>query len=57
LLPNLITEADTLDEVIPNVADALEALIEGYEDLTYPFHSPTRFELGRIQTRLTAASA
>jgi antitoxin HicB len=36
LLPNLITEADTLDEVIPNVADALEALIEGYEDLNLP---------------------
>ena len=36
LLPNLITEADTLDEVIPNVADALAALIEAYEDLNQP---------------------
>ena len=36
LLPNLITEADTLDEVIPNVADALTALIEAYEDLKKP---------------------
>ena len=33
LLPNLITEADTLDEVIPNVSDALTALIETFEDL------------------------
>lgn len=36
LLPGLITEADTLDEVIPNVADALAALIEAYEDLNQP---------------------
>ena len=32
LLPELITEADTLDEVGPNVADALAAVIEIYED-------------------------
>lgn len=32
LLPDLVTEADTLDEVMPNVADALAALIEAYED-------------------------
>ncbi|RKZ74729.1 MAG: type II toxin-antitoxin system HicB family antitoxin [Candidatus Parabeggiatoa sp. nov. 1] len=36
LLPNLITEADTLDEVMPNVTDALAALIEAYEDLNQP---------------------
>ncbi len=36
LLPNLITEADTLSEVIPNVSDALAALIEAYEDLNQP---------------------
>jgi antitoxin HicB len=36
LLPNLITEADTLDEVQFNVADALAALIEAYEDLNQP---------------------
>jgi antitoxin HicB len=33
LLPNLVTEADTLEEVIPHVADALAALIESYEEL------------------------
>jgi antitoxin HicB len=32
LLPDLVTEADTLDEVMPNVADALAALLEAYED-------------------------
>lgn len=32
LPPDLVTEADTLDEVMPNVADALAVLIEAYED-------------------------
>lgn len=36
LLPNLVTEADTLEEVIPHVADALAALLEGYEELRQP---------------------
>jgi antitoxin HicB len=36
LVPNLVTEADTLDEVLPNVADALAALIEAYQDLKRP---------------------
>ena len=36
ILPGLITEADTIDEVVPNVTDALEALIEGYEELNHP---------------------
>ncbi|MBO1352106.1 MAG: type II toxin-antitoxin system HicB family antitoxin [Hormoscilla sp. GUM202] len=36
LLPNLVTEADSIDEVLPNVADALAALIEIYEDLGKP---------------------
>jgi antitoxin HicB len=39
LLPNLITEADTLEDVIPNVSDALEALIEAYQDLNQPLQS------------------
>ena len=36
LVPGLVTEADTLDEVLPNVADALSALLELYEDLGQP---------------------
>lgn len=33
ILPELITEADTLEEVAPHVADALAAVIEIYEDV------------------------
>jgi antitoxin HicB len=36
LLPELITEADTLDEVLPNVSDALAAVLESYEDTKQP---------------------
>jgi antitoxin HicB len=36
LIPGLVTEADTFEEVIPNVTDALAALIEGYEALGRP---------------------
>ena len=36
LLPGLVTEADTMDEVMPHVTDALQALIEMYEDLNQP---------------------
>ena len=39
LLPNLITEADTLEEVIPHVSDALSAIIEAYQDLNQPLPS------------------
>ena len=36
LVPGLVTEADTLDDVMPNVADAVAALIEAYQDLNRP---------------------
>lgn len=36
ILPGLVTEADTVDEISINVADALEAIMEGYEDLNVP---------------------
>ncbi len=36
VLPGLITEADAVDEIIPNVTDALKCLIEGYKDLSQP---------------------
>ena len=36
VLPELLTEADTLDEVSANVADALAAVIEIYEDTGRP---------------------
>lgn len=44
LLPELITEADTLDEVSVNVADALAAVIEIYEDAGRPL--PARLIVG-----------
>ncbi len=33
LLPELVTEGDTIDEAMENVKDALAAVIELYEDL------------------------
>lgn len=36
VLPELITEADSMDAVNANVADALAAIIETYEDLGRP---------------------
>ena len=36
ILPELVTEGDTLDEVMRNVQDAVSAAIEIYEDLGKP---------------------
>ena len=33
VLPELVTEGDTLEEAVNNVRDALAAVIEAYEDL------------------------
>jgi antitoxin HicB len=33
LLPELVTEGDTVEEALENVRDALAALVEAYEDL------------------------
>ena len=33
LLPELVTEGDTVDQALSNVKDALAAVIEAYEDL------------------------
>ena len=35
-LPELLTEGDTADQAIANVADALTAVVELYEDLGKP---------------------
>jgi antitoxin HicB len=37
VLPELVTEGDTLEEAVGNVRDALQAVIEIYEDLGKPF--------------------
>jgi antitoxin HicB len=36
VLPELVTEGDTMEEVLANVRDALAAVIEAYEDLGRP---------------------
>ena len=36
VLPELITEADTWEEIEPNVSDALQAVVEIYEHLKKP---------------------
>ncbi len=36
LLPELVTEGDTIEEALENVRDALEATIEAYQDLGRP---------------------
>ena len=36
LLPELITEGDTLEEALANANDALKAVLELYEDLQKP---------------------
>ena len=36
LVPGFVTEADTADEIVPNVTDALKAVIEMYEELKQP---------------------
>nr|VFJ46308.1 MAG: antitoxin HicB [Candidatus Kentron sp. FM]VFJ49531.1 MAG: antitoxin HicB [Candidatus Kentron sp. FM]VFK07286.1 MAG: antitoxin HicB [Candidatus Kentron sp. FM] len=33
ILPELVTEGDTIEEVLANVQDALLAVIEAYQDL------------------------
>lgn len=32
-VPELVTEGDTIDEALANVPDALEAVIEAYQEL------------------------
>ena len=43
-LPELVTEGDTADEAITNVADALSAVIELYEDLGRPIPPGLRLD-------------
>jgi len=42
ILPDLITEGDTVAETLDNVADALRAIVEAYEDLGRPLPSVVR---------------
>lgn len=42
LVPELVTEGDTVEEVMDNVTDALAAVIETYRDLNRPLPAPLR---------------
>ncbi len=44
VLPELLTEGDTIEEAVNNVPDALEAVIEIYDDLKKPFPANIRQE-------------
>ena len=41
LFPELITEGDSIDEALENVADAFAAVVELYEDLGRPLPQNT----------------
>ena len=45
LLPELLTEGDTLDEALHNVRDALAAVVETYEDLGRPLPANLRLKI------------
>jgi len=38
VLPELVTEGDTMEEALANARDALAAVIEAYQDLGLPLH-------------------
>lgn len=42
LLPELVTEGDTVEEVLDNVQDAVAAVVEIYEDLGRPLPTSTQ---------------
>ena len=46
VLPELLTEGDTIEEAVENVHDALEAVIEIYEDLKKPLPANLRQDPG-----------
>jgi antitoxin HicB len=44
LLPELVTEGDTVEEALENVQDALRAVVELYEDLGKTLPSSVRLD-------------
>jgi len=43
LLPELVTEGDSIDDAMANVRDALAAVIEAYQDLGRPLPPNLQF--------------
>jgi antitoxin HicB len=58
LVPELVTEGDTVEEALENVRDAMAAVIEAYEDLgrSIPstFQLPESLEPVWLETLVTA---
>lgn len=52
VVPDLVTEADTLEQVIPHVADALAALLELYQDVGKPIPPALRLRVAEPETPL-----
>jgi antitoxin HicB len=48
LLPELVTEGDTVEDALANVKDAFEAVVEAYEDLGKPL--PSNIQLTDISS-------
>ena len=44
VFPELVTEGDTVDEVLANVQDALAAVVEAYQDLGRPLPANTELQ-------------
>ena len=44
LLPELVTEGDSVDEALANVKDALASVIEAYQDLGRPLPKNTKIQ-------------
>jgi antitoxin HicB len=59
MIPELVTEGDSLDEAIEHVRDALKAVIEIYEDLRKPLPADLRQdqEAGPIEFEHLVAGA
>lgn len=55
VLPELITEGDTIQEALANAQDALAAVIEAYEDLGRPL--PAALQPAAEQTPLEIETA
>ncbi len=55
LLPELITEGDTVQEALNNASDALAAIIEAYEDLKKPIPDALKHAVASVPLWLETA--
>ncbi len=57
ILPELITEGDTIQEALDNVSDALAAVLEAYEDLGKPVPTALQQAAANAALRIETAVA